>query len=82
MLGSGWNRLEGLKMEVILKDGSRLEVGEAASVYEVALEIGAGLAKAAMAGEVDGELVDLRTEVPEGAEVAILTFEDDYGQKA
>ena len=48
----------------------------------MALEIGAGLAKAAMAGEVDGELVDLRTEVPEGAEVAILTFEDDYGQKA
>lgn len=46
------------------------------------MEIGAGLAKAAMAGEVDGELVDLRTEVPEGAEVAILTFEDDYGQKA
>lgn len=82
MLGSRWNRLEGLKMEVILKDGSRLEVGEAASVYEVALEIGAGLAKAAMAGEVNGELVDLRTEVPEGAEVAILTFEDEYGQKA
>lgn len=69
-------------MEVILKDGSRIEVDEGSSVYDVAQKIGAGLARATMAGEINGEVVDLRATVPAGAEVAILTFDDEYGQEA
>lgn len=69
-------------MEVVLKDGSRLKVADGASVYDVAQEIGAGLARATLAGEVNGEAVDLRTIVPADAEVAILTFDDAFGQEA
>ena len=53
-LVSGLNRWEGKNMEVLLKDGSRLEVGEKASVFDVAEKIGAGLARATLAGEVNG----------------------------
>ncbi|NLW53529.1 MAG: threonine--tRNA ligase, partial [Clostridiaceae bacterium] len=69
-------------MEVVLKDGSRLEVGDNASVYDVAEKIGAGLARATLAGEVNGQEVDLRTKVPADSEIAILTFDDEYGQEA
>ncbi len=82
VLAPGLNRQEGKKMEVILKDGSRLDVDEKSSVYDVAEKIGAGLARATMAGEVNGKAVDLRTKVPENAEIAILTFDDEYGQEA
>ncbi|NLV99060.1 MAG: threonine--tRNA ligase, partial [Clostridiaceae bacterium] len=69
-------------MEVLLKDGSRLEVGDKASVFDVAEKIGAGLARATLAGEVNGKAVDLRTKVPADSEIAILTFDDEYGQEA
>ena len=69
-------------MKVVLKDGSPLEVGDDASVYDVAEQIGAGLARAALAGEVNGQAVDLRTKVPADSEIAILTFDDEYGQDA
>ena len=44
-------------MKVALKDGSIKEYAESKSVYEIALDISEGLARAACAGEVDGEAV-------------------------
>ena len=48
-------------MKITLKDGSVKEYAEAKSVYDIALDISGGLARAACAGEVDGRVVDLRT---------------------
>ena len=48
-------------MIITLKDGSKKEYSEAKSVIDVAFDISEGLARAACAGEVDGEVVDLRT---------------------
>ena len=48
-------------MKITLKDGSSKEYSEAKSVYEIAKDISEGLARVACAGEVDGEIVDLRT---------------------
>ena len=49
-------------MIITLKDGSIKEYAEAKSVYDIALDISEGLARAACAGEVNGEEVDLRTD--------------------
>ena len=48
-------------MKITLKDGSVKEYAEAKSVYDIASDISAGLARVACAGEVNGEIVDLRT---------------------
>ena len=50
-------------MKITLKDGSVKEYPEAKSVIEIAADISEGLARAATAGEIDGEIVDLRTPV-------------------
>ena len=60
-------------MIVNLPDGSQKEVAEEATVADVAAAIGAGLAKAALGGKVDGAFADLDTVVPEGATVEIIT---------
>ena len=64
-------------MQVILPDGTKLDVPEHATGREVAQAIGPGLAKAALGTTVDGRLSDLATVVPDGAQVAILTKRDD-----
>ena len=69
-------------MKVKLKDGSFKEYQEPKSVYEIALDISAGLARAATAGEVDGEAVDLRTVIDHDCELNILTFNDEKGKGA
>ena len=69
-------------MKVMLKDGSSKEFESGISVLDVAREISEGLARAACAGKVNGEVVDLRTEVNEDCELEILTFRDDEGKKA
>ena len=69
-------------MIITLKDGSKKEYAEAKSVYEIALEISEGLARAACAGEVDGEVVDLRTIVDKDCELNILTANDEKGLAA
>lgn len=69
-------------MIITLKDGSRKEYNEAKSVYEIAEDISEGLARVACAGEVNGEVVDLRTVVDADCEVNILTFEDEGGRGA
>ena len=60
-------------MNVVLPDGSQKEVQDGATVADVAAAIGAGLAKAAIGGLVNGALVDLSHETSEGDEVSIVT---------
>ena len=60
-------------MNIVLPDGSLKELQEGATVADVAASIGAGLAKAALAGQVDGKLVDLSCELTDGAQVSIIT---------
>ena len=66
-------------MKVMLKDGSAREYDSARSVYEIALDISEGLARAACAGEVDGEVVDLRTIIEKDCMLNILTASDPEG---
>ena len=61
---------------VRLPDGSARELEAGASAADLAAQIGAGLAKAAVAARVNGEVVDLARPLPDGAEVAILTKKD------
>ncbi|MFW5675488.1 MAG: threonine--tRNA ligase [Acetivibrio ethanolgignens] len=64
-------------MKITLKDGSVKEYQEAKSVYEIALDISEGLARVACAGEVNGEVVDLRNIVDSDCELNILTANDE-----
>ena len=66
-------------MKITLKDGSVKEYAQAMSVYDIALDISEGLARAACAGEVNGEVVDLRTVLEEDCELSILTGNDEQG---
>ena len=60
-------------MEIVLPDGSKKTLDAGATVADVATSIGTGLAKAALAGKIDGKLVDLCTPVHDGAAVEIIT---------
>ena len=60
-------------MEIKLPDGSVKTLEDGATVYDVAASIGAGLAKAALAGKINGELVDVTTPVTDGASIEIIT---------
>lgn len=64
---------------ITLPDGSRREYDRPISLMEVAESIGAGLAKAALAGRVNGELVDLSRVIDADASVAIVTGRDAEG---
>ena len=68
-------------IQVTLKGDVR-EFSAGISVAEIAKEIGAGLYKAACAGKINGEVVDLRTPVQEDCTLEILTFQDAEGQQA
>ena len=61
------------EIEVRLPDGKTLSVPAGSTVLSVAERIGKGLARAALAGRVDGELVDLRVPIEQNAEVQIIT---------
>lgn len=69
-------------MIITLKDGSQKEYQQSMSVYEIAKDISEGLARAACAGEIDGEVVDLRTVVDKDCSLNILTFNDEAGKAA
>ena len=66
-------------MKITLKDGSVKEYGSPMSVLDIAADISAGLARAACAGEVDGETADLRTVVDRDCRLSILTAKDEHG---
>ena len=69
-------------MKITLKDGSVKEYDQPKSVIEIAQDISEGLARAATAGEIDGEVVDLRTPVDRDCQLSILTFADEKGKGA
>jgi threonyl-tRNA synthetase len=64
---------------ITLPDGTEKSFNSPVSVHEVAESIGAGLAKAALAGRVDGELVDTSHVIEADAQLAIITNRDDEG---
>lgn len=66
-------------MKITLKDGSVKEYDSAKSVYEIAADLSEGLARVACAGEVDGEIVDLRTVLEKDCALNILTANDAEG---
>ena len=66
-------------MKITLKDGSVKEYAESKSVYEIALDISEGLARAACCGKVDGKVVDLRTVIDSDCELSICTANDKEG---
>jgi threonyl-tRNA synthetase len=67
------------KITVKLPDGTPLELDHGASGADAAAAIGPGLAKAALAIQVDGELRDLAASLTDGAEIAIVTDRDPEG---
>ena len=69
-------------MKVTLKDGSVKEYAQPMSVIDIANDISEGLGRAACAGELNGEVVDLRTVVDEDCELNILTFDSEGGAAA
>ena len=66
-------------MKITLKDGSVKEYAESKSVYDIALDLSEGLARVACAGEIDGEVVDIRTMVDRDCQLNILTLSDSEG---
>ena len=66
-------------MIAILPDGSRKELADGSTVYQVAESIGRGLAKAALVGRVNGKLVDLATPLTGEQQVSIVTEKDADG---
>ncbi|NCB93145.1 MAG: threonine--tRNA ligase [Clostridia bacterium] len=69
-------------MIITLKDGSKKEYDGARSIFEIAQDISEGLARAATAAEVNGEVKDLRTVIEDDCELSILTANDPKGLAA
>jgi len=67
-------------MQVELPDGSKREVPDGATVADVAASIGKRLAKDALAGKVNGKVVDVYAKVPDGAKIEIVTPKSDEGR--
>jgi len=65
--------------KVTLPDGSILEVTDGTTAKQLAEQIGQGLAKAAVAAKVNGQLVDLSTSINSEVELQIITLKDDEG---
>jgi len=63
--------------QITLPDGSSRSFDHPVSIADIAADIGPGLAKAALAGRVDGQLVDTSHVVEKDAEVAIVTRKDE-----
>ncbi|MCG2634377.1 MAG: threonine--tRNA ligase [Gammaproteobacteria bacterium] len=64
---------------ITLPDGSQRRFDQPVTVAELAADIGAGLARAALAGRVNGETVDTSYLIGQDAEAAIITERDDAG---
>ena len=67
-------------MNIKLKDGSVLSLADKATALDAAQQISAGLARAALACEINGELKSLTTPLHEGDTLNILTFDDEGGR--
>ena len=64
---------------ITLPDGTEKSFDQALTVFEVAKSIGSGLAKATLAGKVDGEMVDASYLIESDASVSIITAKDEEG---
>ncbi|WP_412061740.1 threonine--tRNA ligase [Rubrivirga sp. IMCC45206] len=69
-------------MQITLPDGSARTLDDGATGRDLAQSISSGLARAALAVEVDGEVRDLDRPLPDGATVAILTWDSEGGKHA
>lgn len=69
-------------MRITLKDGSVKEYENAISVYDIALDISEGLARAACCAKIDGKTADLRTVIDNDCELSICTANDEEGLAA
>jgi threonyl-tRNA synthetase len=69
-------------IKIRLKDGSVKEYTNPCTIYEVAVDISEGLARMACAGEINGEVKDLRTLIEGDCELSILTANDKAGLAA
>ncbi|GJM20552.1 MAG: threonine--tRNA ligase [Planctomycetota bacterium] len=68
-----------MSVSITLPDGSKRELPDGASGADLAADIGPGLAKAALAVEIDGQLRDLSRELPSGASVSIIKGDSAQG---
>ena len=66
-------------MKITLKDGSVREYAESRSIYDIAMDISEGLARAACCAKVNGKVADLRTVISEDCELAVCTADDKEG---
>ena len=72
--------MSGGEVEIELPDGTRMSVPGGSTALDVARRIGPGLAKAALAGHIDGALIDLRAPLPAGGgRLRIVTARDPEG---
>ena len=69
------------EIKLYLPDGSELVFPKGANAFEVATSIGAGLARAALLAEIDGERIDLSTPIEHSGEFRLFTFDDDEGKR-
>ena len=67
-------------INITLKDGTIMQVENGVTCLDVAKQISAGLARAALAAEVDGQTVDLKTPLEKDCTMSVLTFDDDMGK--
>ena len=66
-------------IQITLPDGKQLDFESGSTVLDVAERIGPGLAKAAVAGRIDGQIVDLRVPLMQSAALEIVTTRDEAG---
>ncbi len=69
-------------MKITLKDGSVKECEGSRSVLDIAKDISEGLARVATSAKVDGDIVDLRTQINKDCELELLTFDSEDGKGA
>ncbi len=69
-------------IKITLKDGSIKEYQKNSSIKEIAESISSGLARVALAGEVDGVVKDLSYKIENDCRLSLLTFESDGGKHA
>ncbi|MGB2304690.1 MAG: TGS domain-containing protein, partial [Candidatus Puniceispirillales bacterium] len=62
---------------ITLPDGAKRQYDQPITAYDVAADIGPGLAKAALAARLDGELIDLSRVIEDDATLAMVTAKDD-----
>lgn len=68
-------------IKIILKDGTEKNVEKGTRVIDVAKEISEGLARNIVGAKLNGELLDLKREIPEDGELVFLKFDDEEGKE-